>query len=294
MTRCEAGVHSRRGRSAATSCSILSGSACAVQPNLRASRAKWVSTVRAGLPNASPSTTLAVLRPTPGNVTSSSSVPGTSPPNRSHRARPRLVRVRALDRKYPVGWISFSSSAWSAPAWSAAVRYRPNSTWVTWLTPWSVVWADRIVATRSSSGDVKFSSIWASGYIRASSRLIRRARRTSAVGDGAAWATRPAYAAPGGTTPLQPPAAEQAPPAVLALGGATPLQPPAAERAPRAVLALGGRPPFNPPPRSELRGHLECGADGGVRAGLCDRLREQLRLDLAQAGELAEHRHSGR
>src|SRR5258708_657049 len=83
--------------------------------------------------------------------------------------------------------------------------YRPNSTWVTWLTPWSVVWADRIVATRSSSGDVKFSSIWASGYIRASSRLIRRARRTSAVGDGAAWATRPAYAAPGGTPPFSPP-----------------------------------------------------------------------------------------
>jgi Vitamin B12 dependent methionine synthase, activation domain len=40
----------------------------------------------------------------------------------------------------------------------------------------------------------------------------------------------------GGTTPLQPPAAEQkAPRAPIALGGTTPLQPPAAERAPRIV-----------------------------------------------------------
>jgi len=58
---------------------------------------------------------------------------------------------------------------------------------VTSLTWWSVVRADRIVTTSSSSGDVKFSSMCASGYSRASSRLIRRARRTRAARDGAAW-----------------------------------------------------------------------------------------------------------
>src|SRR5262245_12786039 len=56
------------------------------------------------------------------------------------------------------------------------------------LTRLSVVCADRIVATSSSSGVVKFSSVCASGYSSASSRLIRRALRTSAVLDGSALA----------------------------------------------------------------------------------------------------------
>ena len=53
-----------------------------VQPNRRASRPKCVSTVSPGTPKAFPSTTFAVLRPTPGSVTRSSSRGGTSPPNR--------------------------------------------------------------------------------------------------------------------------------------------------------------------------------------------------------------------
>src|SRR4051812_45469887 len=51
------------------------------------------------------------------------------------------------------------------------------------LTRTSVVWADRMVATISSSGLAKSSSQCASGYARASSRITRRARRTSAVRD---------------------------------------------------------------------------------------------------------------
>jgi hypothetical protein len=64
---------------------------------------------------------------------------------------------------------------------------------VTSLTRRSVLWADRIAATSSSSGDVKFSSMCASGYSRASSRLIRHARRTSAVRLGASWGTTQAW-----------------------------------------------------------------------------------------------------
>ena len=44
-----------------------------------------------GTPKALPRTTLAVLRPTPGSVTRSSSLPGTSPSNRSTSAAPRPI-----------------------------------------------------------------------------------------------------------------------------------------------------------------------------------------------------------
>jgi hypothetical protein len=47
------------------------------------SRFTCVSTNTAGFPNAVPTTTLAVLRPTPCNVVSSSIVSGTLPPNSS-------------------------------------------------------------------------------------------------------------------------------------------------------------------------------------------------------------------
>ena len=56
------------------------GSSSWVQPSRRASRPKWVSTVMPGTPKALPSTTFAVLRPTPGSVTRSRSRLGTSPP----------------------------------------------------------------------------------------------------------------------------------------------------------------------------------------------------------------------
>ena len=48
---------------------------------------------------------------------------------------------------------------------------------MTLLTILSVVCADSTVATSSSNAVVKSSSQWASGWITASSRAIRRARR---------------------------------------------------------------------------------------------------------------------
>ena len=73
-----------------------------------------------GTPKALPSTTLAVLRPTPGSVTSPSIVAGTSPSKRSTRAAPSLIRLSVLARKKPVGVIICSSSARSAAAYAAA------------------------------------------------------------------------------------------------------------------------------------------------------------------------------
>ena len=62
-----------------------------VKPRRRDSRPTCVSTVIPGVSNAWPRTTFAVLRPTPGSVTRSSSVVGTSPLNRvtisTHAAR---------------------------------------------------------------------------------------------------------------------------------------------------------------------------------------------------------------
>ena len=88
---------------------------------------------------------------------------GTSPSNRSTRAAPSLIRLSVLARKNPVGVISCSSSARSAAAYAAASGKRAKTCGVTVLTRLSVLWAERMVATNSSSGVVKSSSVWASG-----------------------------------------------------------------------------------------------------------------------------------
>src|SRR5450759_2587442 len=87
-----------------------------VRPSLALRRVTWVSTASPGKPKATPRTTLAVLRPTPGSVTRSSIRGGTWPSKRSTSAlaQPMLDRVLAL--KKPVGWIIASSSAGSASA----------------------------------------------------------------------------------------------------------------------------------------------------------------------------------
>ena len=116
-----------------------------------------------GTPNAFPSTTLAVFRPTPGSVTRSSSRFGTRPSNASTRRAPSFSSASDLARKKPVGRISSSSSVRSAAARSAGDGYRANSAGVTWLTRTSVVWAESTVATRSWNESVKSSSQHASG-----------------------------------------------------------------------------------------------------------------------------------
>ncbi len=116
-----------------------------------------------GMPNALPSTTLAVLRPTPGRVTRSSSFAGTSPPNRSRSAAARPITDLVLARKNPVGLRISSTSSGLAAASSSGPGYLANSAGVVMFTRLSVVCADKTVATRSSNGLVKSSSQWASG-----------------------------------------------------------------------------------------------------------------------------------
>src|SRR5262245_52336017 len=98
ISRCDSIVHSDFGISDPTSCSTFTGSSELVQPKRRASRPKCVSTVIPGIPNAFPSTTFAVFRPTPGSVTRSLSRLGTSPPYRSHRSCPSLINDVVLAR----------------------------------------------------------------------------------------------------------------------------------------------------------------------------------------------------
>ncbi len=182
-TRCESIVQSLLGKIAATSASTFSASSAVVQPKRRARRPKCVSTVIPGTPKALPSTTLAVLRPTPGSVTRSSRRPGTLPSKRSRSAADSPSSDFVLARKKPVGRISSSSSSGGIAAMSSGVGQTANRRGVVWLTRRSVVWADSTVATSSSKGLVKSSSGWAYGYSSASSRLILRARRTMAVRD---------------------------------------------------------------------------------------------------------------
>ena len=153
------------GISAATCASTLTGSGPSVQPNRRASRPKCVSTVMPGMPKALPSTTLAVLRPTPGSVTRSSSLP-------RHLAAEPLARAPA-PRPISAGGLGaeeagrlddllelLRSARRVVRGASGSARTASGSTMLTRL---SVVCADRIVATISSSGVVKSSSVCASG-----------------------------------------------------------------------------------------------------------------------------------
>ena len=134
-----------------------------------------------GTPNALPSTTLAVLRPTPGSVTSSSSVFGTLPPNRSTSAADSPMTDFVLALKKPVGFRISATSSGFAAARSSGVGYLANSAGVVMFTRLSVVWAESTVDTSSWNASWKSSSQCASGYVSASTRLIFLARRTSAV-----------------------------------------------------------------------------------------------------------------
>src|SRR2546430_16227055 len=107
-------VHSDFGSILVTSASILTGSVLLVRPRRRVSRFTWVSTAKPGTLKATPSTTLAVLRPTPGSVTRSSIRPGTSPPKRSTSALLVAMMVLAFTRKNPVGLII--ASTWRGAA----------------------------------------------------------------------------------------------------------------------------------------------------------------------------------
>ena len=129
-----------------SSSSTFTGSSCSVSPRRRDSRPTWVSTGRPGRPKATLRTTLAVLRPTPGSVTRSSSAGGhlaveALDERRRHADEAlRLVLVEAgrADDLLDLAGIGGGEIG--------RRRVPANSAGVTMLTRTSVVWADRIVA----------------------------------------------------------------------------------------------------------------------------------------------------
>src|SRR5262247_1301064 len=87
-----------------------------------------------------------------------------------------------LLRKKPVLWISLWNTAGSAAAYSAAFRYFANNAGVTMFTRASVDWADRIVATSSSSGLAWSRAHFASGNSRFRRVMMLRVRRFFSAG----------------------------------------------------------------------------------------------------------------
>ena len=75
-----------------TSSGVLPGA----RPVRLQTRKMWVSTAMVGSPKATLRTTLAVLRPTPGRVSSTSREGGTSPPYCSTRMRESAMTFLAL------------------------------------------------------------------------------------------------------------------------------------------------------------------------------------------------------
>src|SRR5450759_4577990 len=154
--------------------SAFTGSVCFVQPRRRARRPTWVSTTTpSGAFQTFPRTTFAVFRPTPGSAWSSTIVCGTSPPCFSTSAFAIPRRDFAFALKKPVERIIFSSAPGGEAARAATSGKRRKTSGVTMFTRVSVHCAERIVATRSSSGLWKSSEHAASPY-RCSSRFSVR------------------------------------------------------------------------------------------------------------------------
>ncbi len=109
-----------------------------------------------------PRTTFAVLRPTPGSAWSSAIVRGTSPPCFSTSALAIPRRDLAFALKKPVERMTSSRAPGGAAASDAASGKRLKTSGVTMFTRASVHCAERIVATRSSSGRPKSSEQLAS------------------------------------------------------------------------------------------------------------------------------------
>ncbi len=105
-----------------------------------------------GSPKAMLSTTLAVLRPTPGSVSSSARVRGTVPPNSATSFFDSATTFLALVRKRPMVRISSVTSASLSAAIFSGVSARAKSAGVALLTPASVACADSTTATSSVNG----------------------------------------------------------------------------------------------------------------------------------------------
>jgi len=164
------------------SCSIFWGSSFFVSSNRREIRCTCVSTTTpSALPNHVPSTTFAVLRATPGNVSKPSMLSGTLPPNSLTTLRAAPTTDFDLLRKNPVDRISGSSCCGSSRAKSCTVGYFLNSSGVTMFTRTSVDCAERMVATTSSHASLCVNAQVTSGYCR-SSRCRMSETRSGARG----------------------------------------------------------------------------------------------------------------
>ena len=113
----------------------------------------WVSTAMVGSPKAMFSTTLAVLRPTPGSVSRRSRSAGTLPPifgDQLPRQRDDVLRLGAeeADGADEFGRPSASPSATIFSGVSASAK----SAGVALLTPASVACAESTTATSSVNG----------------------------------------------------------------------------------------------------------------------------------------------
>src|SRR6266571_6424754 len=178
MSKCASSIHLLRGNSFIKSSSILSGRSSFEKSSRRDSRCTCVSTTMpSALPKATPSTTFAVVRATPGSFNNSSMAAGTFPPYSSAMIRLAALMLFALFRKKPLEWIIASSSAVPALANCSAVRYFLKRAGVMRFTILSVLCAERMVATRSWSGFSWSSAHFASGYAICSRSKICSARR---------------------------------------------------------------------------------------------------------------------
>ncbi len=109
----------------------------------------WVSTAIVGSPKATFSTTLAVLRPTPGSASSAARSCGTSPPCRSTSSRDRSTTLRALACQSPMVRICRATPSTPSATIAAGVDASANRPFVARFTPASVACADNTTATSS-------------------------------------------------------------------------------------------------------------------------------------------------
>src|SRR5262249_48364896 len=126
-------------------------------------RKMWVSTAMVASPNATLSTTFAVLRPTPGSASNASRVRGTSPPCSSAIFLDNAMRFFALVRKRPMVLINPCTRSSPSVAIFSGVSAAANSAGVALLTPASVACAESTTATSNVNGLMCLSSPLGSG-----------------------------------------------------------------------------------------------------------------------------------
>ena len=109
----------------------------------------WVSTAITGSPNTVLSTTLAVLRPTPGRASSAARSCGTSPPWRSSSWRDSATMFLALLRNRPMVLMCSATPSSPRVIIASGVGAAANSLRVARFTLLSVACAESTTATSS-------------------------------------------------------------------------------------------------------------------------------------------------